>query len=209
MTARGTLLAKMGFADPDRKEPMHDAACGYLASKALDVHRRFLRDKRAHRVQVEHEHLISRGDGNYKTTVGFVDLVVRCDLVWRHETEYFAQLDADVLAVCEKAGLTRESYLGDRYAVTRHELSKESGGTLGIEVKWKEDSVSGALRQLAVYREYTPGWHWVLAAPWLLNDEQRASLKSQRVHYVRLDTENVRRWAEINRKAAAGGEMVL
>jgi len=27
-----TLIAKLGFADPDRKEPLHDAACRYLTS---------------------------------------------------------------------------------------------------------------------------------------------------------------------------------
>ncbi len=26
-----TLLARLGFSDPDKKEPLHDLACAYLA----------------------------------------------------------------------------------------------------------------------------------------------------------------------------------
>ena len=88
-----TLIAKLGFADPDRKEPLHDAACRYLTSgdRAMKVMRAAFpkaevpvvdehneRTSRVGRWITEGiftalETAISKGTTDYKTTIGFLD----------------------------------------------------------------------------------------------------------------------------------------
>lgn len=103
MSARDyTLLAKLGFSDPDRREPLHDIACRYLAEPTtilkvysalypenasalaarckrfnLDSVRGFL----AARMEVE----IYKGQAQYKTTIGFADLLMTWPFVWSSE----------------------------------------------------------------------------------------------------------------------------
>jgi hypothetical protein len=80
-----TLLARLGFADPDRKGPSHDWACQYLAQK--DVAQRLLETmadvygkkdiERNYKVEkTALEHHITKGEGKYQTTIGFADLVI-------------------------------------------------------------------------------------------------------------------------------------
>jgi hypothetical protein len=75
-----TYLASLAFADPDKKVPAHDFACQYLAQPdvaasvldalfgSADRPRKGLRSKM--------EVPISKGYGQYKTTIGFLDLVI-------------------------------------------------------------------------------------------------------------------------------------
>jgi hypothetical protein len=79
-----SLLAKLGFADPDKRSPLHDLACQYVAQPAIadsigltvteagiasDL--KFEASKCA-----QFECPISKGEGQYKTTVGFVDVIL-------------------------------------------------------------------------------------------------------------------------------------
>lgn len=73
-----TLLSKLGFADADRKSSRHDRACNYLVLKpealiatlsaALPAN---LKVKSATGIPEFH---VTKGDGKYATTVGFVDV---------------------------------------------------------------------------------------------------------------------------------------
>lgn len=93
-----TLLARLGFADPDRRNPLHDAACQYLAqeSKARKLADMLLMGKRpaspeseengdgsavdaigtwafdSHRAELEKS--IGKGTGQYRSIVGFLDV---------------------------------------------------------------------------------------------------------------------------------------
>ena len=93
-----TLLARLGFADPDRRNPLHDAACQYLAqeSKARKLADMLLKDRMKpivrkyenedgsaadyvgtwsfdHR-RAELEKHIFKGSGQYRSTIGFLDV---------------------------------------------------------------------------------------------------------------------------------------
>src|SRR6185437_3904215 len=94
-----TLLAKLGFADKDKGVPLHDLACQYLTSPEASmsigeaVVRRRLDDALGQAIErlqeseprkvgdikpinFVHEHILSKGDGQYKTTIGFIDDVI-------------------------------------------------------------------------------------------------------------------------------------
>lgn len=110
-THERTLLASLGFADPDKKNPRHDLACQYLALP--ENHQRIARllvsdapKSVTYKVHDEQEWTfsgtrryaisvgdptiewpISKGDGRYKTTIGFVDVVLPFSRTWADEGE--------------------------------------------------------------------------------------------------------------------------
>jgi hypothetical protein len=60
-----TLLSRLGFQDKDKANPEHDLACAYVRERmSSDEH------------PAECEVPISKGSGKYKTTIGFVDVLV-------------------------------------------------------------------------------------------------------------------------------------
>lgn len=68
-----TLLNRLGFSDPDKKLKRHDLACRYVAQE--DVLRRiFGLSEKTKVYDVEFEHIISKGSGQYMQHVGFADL---------------------------------------------------------------------------------------------------------------------------------------
>jgi hypothetical protein len=206
------MLAKCGFADPDRKDPMHDVACSYIAANAEKLCAQLLR-RRIVSVSSKLEEPISKGEGQYKTTVGFVDIVMQPTL-WAPGEVYTSSLydEPDTLTLCRRSGLVRELNDEDlgwtEYACVCHRIV-EMRKPIGVEVKWSESSVSDAVRQVCVYREFTSGWLWVLAAPWALNVEQKRALKSQKILYAQLSQENVRRFGEEMRSVPATAEAFL
>ena len=111
-----TLIAKLGFADPDRKEPLHDAACRYLTTgdRAMRVMRAAFPDAEKPVAIEQHdrttrigqwsetnmstalEMAISKGTTDYKTTIGFLDAKIEAstNITRRHEHQTFAQRKA-------------------------------------------------------------------------------------------------------------------
>ena len=93
-----TLLAKLGFADSDRREPLHQLACQYLAtpeavarliphfglehdpvpqeyqSSDSESFSELCRTVASYKASLEHE--IAKGCDQYRTTIGFADLVL-------------------------------------------------------------------------------------------------------------------------------------
>ena len=68
-----TMLASFGFSDPDKKEPRHDLACRYVSQP--DVLARILQifQGRINPIEYHLEHHLTKGEGQYKTTIGFLD----------------------------------------------------------------------------------------------------------------------------------------
>lgn len=77
-----TLLAKMGFSDPDRQNPIHDLACQYLAQEDVGTALVKLLLKGGGSiaavaiVDVRPEFRITKGEYQYQTTIGFADLIL-------------------------------------------------------------------------------------------------------------------------------------
>lgn len=78
-----SLLAKLGFADEDRRSPLHDLACQYLAQVeiATRVVALALKEETHEIVWLVPEFQVTKGYGAYKTTVGFADLLIRTSQV--------------------------------------------------------------------------------------------------------------------------------
>lgn len=95
-----TMIVKLGFADADKKNPLHDWACQYLArdSVAPKIIDAYLDREMAQRISnnpppngvtlgnaqvgfdAELEFPISKGQGQYRTTIGFIDVLYRVKL---------------------------------------------------------------------------------------------------------------------------------
>jgi hypothetical protein len=69
-----TLLASLGFADPDKREPLHDLACEYLSQTPQSERIARLVEPGVVSVESRTEVAILKGDGQYRTTIGFLDL---------------------------------------------------------------------------------------------------------------------------------------
>lgn len=71
-----TLLSSLGFSDPDKKDPTHDKVCRYLAYGCpVDLMIACGQTPRITRGKTEV--MLTKGEGKYKTTIGFLDVVVR------------------------------------------------------------------------------------------------------------------------------------
>lgn len=96
-----TLLAKLGFADPDKKNPEHDQACLYLRqpetlTRLSDWMRNVIatmpgREAVSVTAKSQLEYHLQKGEGEYATTIGFLDAVIEfriecnspvCPSVW-------------------------------------------------------------------------------------------------------------------------------
>jgi len=96
-----TLLAKLGFGDKDKQNPRHDLACQYLAQQP--VFAKLLGPCLASRCSVKsatlnHEHHITKGQGQYKTTIGFADLYTRDCVLTKRVTAPERVLCPDLLS---------------------------------------------------------------------------------------------------------------
>lgn len=173
-----TLLARLGFADSDKTNPEHDRACRYLS---LPENREAL--FRVARVPMKGEALeyvgnddaeeptavaweaetdavcefaISKGAGQYKTTIGFADVVLRA----------------------QRRALSSD--FGANPPVWR------ATPVIGIEVKVASVSWADALRQINLYRGYLDNLSWILAVRYNVTEEYVAALKREKIAVIRL-----------------------
>lgn len=73
-----TMLAKLGFADPDKRNPRHDMAIQYLSQPAMLSKLTKASPKASPKAfETCLEFHITKGYGQYMTTVGFADIVSR------------------------------------------------------------------------------------------------------------------------------------
>lgn len=143
-----TLLQKLGFADED-KGSRHDLACKYLCQS--HVHQRVMESflEKHKKGRYKHELVrscrteipISKGEDRYKTTIGFIDVM----------------LLSSVLYVPPPPGSASEVI----HPLDRYDFC------LKIEVKASPSSISEALRQIQLYREYQDSQESCISA-WLL-----------------------------------------
>lgn len=200
-----TLLSRLGFSDPDKKEPRHDLACRYLAQPEVAKHivsmfllspRPFsLESTRVYSDEVisrergmisqaikmllnpHFERPIGKGEGQYKTTIGFIDLVLR------------AEIQENVLS--EKSVKEKE-----KWVVSTADDTTAMRVPIFAEVKIASVSVGEIIRQIHLYREYlTPvvfqnyvngswGIPFVLATAFPLSADALQQLKDDHIKHV-------------------------
>lgn len=172
-----TLLAKLGFADPDKKDARHDAACQYLAQPEVAQGMTPFVTAGGARFEIfpvgaRHEVHILKGSGQYATTIGFADLFLIFSYKFLEEKK-----------VVDTSG--DSAFVGGKWVKTdkvgRYKVS------LGIEVKINRCPVGDILRQVALYREHVrdvDGWCVVTAFD--LTATEVAVLTNEKIHHARL-----------------------
>lgn len=173
-----TLIARLGFDDPDKKDGKHDLVCQYLAEcpgkllEVTDLPRRTREDEDPDCWEEDwiveghsFEFPISKGVNQYRTTIGFLDLVIRCQSTV-HRKGFHTGLPLTGL---------------DEFAVV-------------VEVKVNKVSIGDILRQVALYREYRGrGTAWVLATTFPMTAVDLRSLGNQEIVHVFVG-ERFNRW---------------
>lgn len=165
-----TLLSKLGFADPDKKRPEHDWACQYLAQ--AETLARMLghmvpeEQKARAKVAVVEPHVethILKGEGQYRTSIGFADVT------------------ADIMLTTEESRLSvkpcyaEPAYQDVRTAVSRDPTViearaqyKQYNGTPRDEVTnaaWERIHESEKSAELAFQKQHKAAFEAALAAP--------------------------------------------
>jgi len=192
------MLARFGFADPDKREPLHDLACQYLASAdtvarlvqvlgvehgPVTTRNSFDNSERAamvsrqvvgHRVNVESE--IAKGEGRYRTTIGFADVLLELDL--RVEDTH----------VTERRKDRYDSQGHARWSAWRamEDSAHHPSLTYGIEVKIKQVTLGDLIRQVKLYRSYSRVKHWIAVTAYPLTASETECLRNEGIVHMRL-----------------------
>lgn len=223
-----TMIASMGFADPDKKEPLHELACQFLIQRAVaekigamtrpdrvrfsfeqkaesqihhcptaaELHKRWpsVGGYRGSTVSVCRsasyefdrtilrraltESPISKGEGKYRTTVGFADVSLYFE--W---TYIFAGASEAKGNCCHcEWSPPPDEWLGD----TPDKTVVHPGWDADIEVKIAKIPVSDIIRQIGLYREYKRETRWFVVTPWAINPHEKKALGDQRITHIRL-----------------------
>jgi hypothetical protein len=124
--------------------------------------------------KARNEVLLSKGHGQYQTTIGFVDVVLQVRPVY------------EVIKVpqCPQCGAPAKDLEEHRYW----------GGSYGIaiEVKAGRCQISEAIRQIGLFRQYLPDSTsdiWALATPWEVTKSEGAFLAQEQIKHVLLGAE--------------------
>jgi hypothetical protein len=202
-----TLLASLGFADKDKQDPTHDLACQYVGQSEILVKlaTRLMQEKAAKKVfdnlrfRVERflpdvpdvaparfEVMIQKGEGKYRSTIGFVDLMFSFE------------------ARCEMVGVAKvanESGQGEWVAETRR---GSVDCNAAIEVKITPVGPGEIIRQINLYREYLKEIRtWVVATAFPMNGSDLDMLRASNIHHVRLGQSFLDWVAEQHRRRAS------
>jgi hypothetical protein len=166
-----TLLASLGFADEDKLDPKHDLACRYIAQKALvmklaemiypakcpykeswkrpydgviAVEMDGTYDRTVSSCgQCSFENPLSKGEGQYRTTIGFIDVLARVDVAE---------------SVVGKKRIRANEYKQDAPWADwePYQTGGKRGEAFGIEVKITPVGTGEIIRQINLYRQYLP-----------------------------------------------------
>lgn len=184
-----TMLARLGFADPDRREPLHDQACRYLTTtpaisriidvlelehanrleSTFDMERRSVSDKRVVETLPTLEREISKGRGQYRTTIGFIDVHLHFELACRHTHVEMRQTCRD---------------RWEEHWIPCEDFTVRQNSEAAIEVKATSTPVGEVIRQINLYRSYSTISTWILATTYPLTQSQVDCLSNERIKHV-------------------------
>lgn len=187
-----TMLQQLGFADPDKGKPEHDDACHYLCQPHVSNVLRamlFKEQEGPFDIQSRTEVMLSKGEKQYRVTVGFVDV---------------ATFVVGVENEPGRPGTTPYSWASARLIVT--------------EVKTTPISIGTAIRQVKLYREFVhsipvpttnlcgrrrPEFvdaSFVLATTFPITRRDQDLLSQERINHVLLG-DSFKKWRESNEAA--------
>jgi hypothetical protein len=192
-----TMLSSLGFADPDKKDRRHDLACQYLATP--DVARQIVDilvrpslsartktvNERKFRGRVVYEfgdlyrprfeEPIVKGEGQYRTVVGFLDVVLPFSWTYRQVGEMRA-------------------FEGHPWEPHNSNLDAWTSAVI-LEAKVNPVGVGDIVRQINLYREFRrisedsfPNlpYFWCVATAFDLSAADVSMLREGRVRHIRL-----------------------
>jgi hypothetical protein len=171
-------------------------------------------DTRSHQ-----ECLLTKGDGQYATTIGFVDVLIHYSLdVDVHRTATYFECDSSQCPEFwpQRPKVIRHGCVRHRCCdhakettITKHVNQRVGGRSIGVEVKAGKVPVAEAIRQVKLYGQHCKMSKWVLATPWELSSFDKATLDNEGIKHVLLG-EDFARFTEAARRApAAESDMVL
>lgn len=183
-----TLLASLGFADPDKREPLHDLACEYLAEPIQSERLTRLASPRAAaagevRTKSVLEAVISKGEGQYKTTIGFLDLRIDWE-AGASNGSIFVEVKINPISVGDVLRQIRlyRSHIGEQLKLEPidAETFKARVAALGAS---KED---GHEKAKAAPLRIPAGTSWILATAFDLDSGQVDMIRQADIVPVRL-----------------------
>lgn len=192
-----TLLARLGFVDPDRRDALHDLACRYLTTEpalrrlvaCLGIERHRTSDRFECESGVEQkcdttymvasfatnlEREISKGFGRYRTTVGFIDIALRIEI-----EELFTNVTRRRVRGYGKNEFSWESV---------DDFTWRSWCEYGIEVKVTPTSIGDLIRQMNLYRAYSTIGKWIVATTYPITHADVECLQNEKLRHVYLGT---------------------
>lgn len=118
---------------------------------------------------------ISKEQDKYRTTIGFIDVIVRAIDV------YVLDDVGPIKCECSQCGWkldtwpqsTEPTWRGDQWNVF-------------VEVKITKIPLSDIIRQISLYRTYTGDRKdiWVIASPWGINEHEKQALSARSIYHV-------------------------
>ncbi|HLD90212.1 MAG TPA: hypothetical protein VI911_04230 [Patescibacteria group bacterium] len=183
-----TLLASLGFSDPDKRDRRHTLACQYLCREDVALKLAgMIWPNGDHPTDEEMVRIASdpsdrRRRSEWTTGLTFVSSVIEAPITKSHG--YLVGFVDVVLRV-------RLSIVG--FAEVRpysHEVRVWRGSgdvrLAMVEVKVKPVDIGDIARQMALYREHTDGVKFVVATCWRMSADDRATLRDKGIRTIYL-----------------------
>lgn len=162
-----TLLASLGFNDPDKRNRLHDLACQYFCQKEVAGRLAELVKFRnpTRRIELYHaetERLITKGEGQYRSHIGFID----CELLFNTEVEFKDRRSGEM-------------------------IWDDGDLVIDVEVKITPVSFADIIRQIKLYREYYDTTNrtksaWFVATRWNTSPLEREAFQREQIYCVTL-----------------------
>lgn len=125
---------------------------------------------------------INKGNANYKTTVGFADLIVNVDICYPIQ---------EIIVMIPSRCSEQEAKDAFALAITKAKVSKiycrqVPKNAIGVEVKIARVDMETVVRQINLYKEFISVGKWVVAAPWGITADEDALLQRAGIRFLRL-----------------------